>query len=68
MEPESPHQGSAMPGRRHDRTLAREITLVLVIKFAALLLIWFAFFRAEPFIEPARLFLPGPSSDQESMR
>jgi hypothetical protein len=28
------------------RTLGREITLVLVLKLAALALLWFAFFRA----------------------
>jgi len=68
VEAESRRQGNTIPGRRHGRTLAGEIALVLVVKLAALILLWFAFFRAEPPPEPARLFLPGLSSGQESLR
>jgi len=48
------------------RTLGREITLVLVLKLAALALLWFAFFRAPVSADPQQLFAAHPPQASES--
>ena len=48
------------------RTLRRELALVLAFKFAALALLWFAFFRAPAPADPHRLVAPHPPQASES--
>lgn len=60
MEEHSPSRHET-PSPKPGRPLAREITVVLVVKLLALALLWFAFFRVQPPSDPARLLTPGPS-------
>lgn len=48
--------------------LARELTVALVVKVAALALIWFAFFREAPVVDPGRLLAPSAAPHQEARR
>jgi hypothetical protein len=54
------------PKHRSGRTLGREIALVLALKFAALALLWFAFFRAPVPADPQQLFEAHPPQASES--
>lgn len=56
------------PPRRGGHSLAREIVVVLVVKFMLLAGLWSAFFRGAPSPEPGRLFAPVPLSHQETPR
>ena len=42
--------------RARPSSLARKITVLLIVKLLALSVLWFAFFRAPVPAEPARLF------------
>ena len=44
--------------------LARELTVVLVVKAAALGLLWLAFFREAPPADPARLLAPASTHSE----
>lgn len=44
--------------------LARELTVALVVKIAALALMWFAFFREAPVVDPGRLLAPAAPHPQ----
>jgi hypothetical protein len=51
---------------RSGRTLGHEITLVLALKFTALALLWFAFFRAPVPADPQQLVPAHPPQASES--
>jgi hypothetical protein len=51
---------------RSGRTLGRELALVLALKFAALALLWFAFFRAPAPVDPQHLVATHPPQASES--
>ena len=59
-------QAVTHPRNRPARTLGREIALVLVLKFAALALLWFAFFRAPVPADPQQLVAAHPPQASES--
>jgi hypothetical protein len=46
--------------------LGRKIALLLIVKLAALCVLWFAFFRAPVPAEPARLFQSDAKHARES--
>jgi hypothetical protein len=48
--------------------LARELVIVLIVKFMLLAVLWYAFFREAPVPEPSRLFAPVPAHHQEMPR
>jgi len=48
--------------------LVLEIGVVLLVKVAALAVIWVAFFRDAPAPDPATLFAPAPPAHQETPR
>jgi hypothetical protein len=48
--------------------LARELVIVLIVKFMLLAGLWYAFFREAPVPEPSRLFAPVPAHHQEMPR
>jgi hypothetical protein len=50
------------PSPKPGRPLAREITVVLVVKVLVLCLLWITFFRAQPPSDPAHLLVPEPSN------
>jgi len=56
------------PARAGEHSLAREIVVVLVVKFIVLAGLWYAFFRGAPSPEAGRLFAPVPLSHQETPR
>lgn len=47
-----------------EERLARELTVALVVKAAALGLLWLAFFREAPPADPARLLAPAPTHSE----
>jgi len=51
---------------RPGRTLGRELAIVLALKFAALALLWFAFFRAPVPADPQQLVAARPPQASES--
>ena len=61
MEEHRPSRHQASP-LKPVRPLAREITVVLVVKVLVLCLLWFTFFRVEPPSDPAHLLSPEPSN------
>jgi hypothetical protein len=48
--------------------LVRELGVVLIVKLILLAGLWYAFFRDAPAPEPARLFAPVASHQQETPR